>query len=68
MRGTARKVIEVSEPLHARLTTIKKERQRRLGRQVTFTEIIDGWLMRAEGGLALLDIREEVASDGPQSA
>lgn len=67
-RPADRAVIQISRPLHARLTTIKREREGRLGRLVTFTEIIDGWRMQSESGLALLDIREEVTPNGPQSA
>lgn len=41
--GTAidRAVIQVSRPLHTWLLNQKREQQQQLGRQVTFTEIIE---------------------------
>lgn len=48
-RSAHRKVIEVSKPLHEELTRIKAERSEQLGRQVTFTEIINEWRVRSEG-------------------
>ena len=36
-----RKVIQISGPLHAWLTKVKQEKERELGRQVSFTEVIE---------------------------
>lgn len=43
-----RAVIQVSRPVHARLTAIKDAKQQQLRRQVTFTEIIEQ-LLEQEG-------------------
>ena len=50
MSATDRKVIQISAPLHAWLTAIKEQREKQLGRQVTFTEIIDQ--LREKAGAA----------------
>lgn len=41
MSAPDRKVIQISGPLHEWLTKIKKEREQDLGRQVTYTEVIE---------------------------
>ena len=48
-RPDDRAVIQISRQLHGRMAKIKNEREQELGRLVTFTEIIDGWRVRAEG-------------------
>lgn len=42
-----RAVIQISRPLHTRLSALKDERQQQLQRQVSFTEIIEQLLERA---------------------
>ena len=42
-----RAVIQISRPLHTRLSQIKEEQQQRLSRQVSFTEVIEQLLDRA---------------------
>ena len=41
MSATDRAVIQVSKPLHDWLKKVQAEQQQRLGRQVTFSEIIE---------------------------
>jgi hypothetical protein len=43
-----RSVIQISRPVYDQLMDIKRERAARLGRQVTFTEIIEDLLETAE--------------------
>ena len=42
-----RAVIQISRPLHTRLTELKNEQQQRLSRQVSFTEVIEQLLNQA---------------------
>lgn len=48
MSANDRKVIQVSKPIHERLIEIQQENEERLGRQVTFSEIIERLLERVE--------------------
>lgn len=43
-----RAVIQVSKPLHDRLAELKREQQDRLKRQVSFSEVIEQLLEKAE--------------------
>lgn len=49
MSYAERAVIQISRPLHDRLTKIKNEQQQQLKRQVTFSEIIEQMLTKVEG-------------------
>ena len=49
MTRANRKVIQISTPLHDRLSETKRERELELSRQVSFSEIIDQWRIRALG-------------------
>lgn len=49
MSAPDRKVIQVAGPLHDRLKETQRHLEARLGRQVSFSEIIEQWRARAEG-------------------